>query len=170
MLELSFKKSVGTFHLDLSLQVENELMVLFGPSGSGKSLTLQCISGLMTPDSGCMRMNGKSYFDSEESVSLPLNKRQIGYVFQDYALFPHMTVYGNVSYGISGEPKQIIKEKISELLSILRLEGLENRYPSELSGGQRQRVAIARALIVNPSLFLLDEPFAALGPPGKVPN
>src|SRR3989304_1025945 len=165
MLELSFKKSLGTFHLDLSLQVENELMVLFGPSGSGKSLTLQCISGLMTPDTGYMRMNGKSYFDSEESVSLPLNKRQIGYVFQDYALFPHMTVYSNVSYGISGEPKQIINEKIAELLSILRLEGLENRYPSELSGGQRQRVAIARALIVKPSLFLLDEPFAALDQP-----
>lgn len=165
MLELSFKKSLGTFHLDLSLKVGNELMVLFGPSGSGKSLTLQCISGLMTPDSGIMKMNGKLYFDSQEGASLPLNKRQIGYVFQDYALFPHMTVFGNVSYGISKEPKQIITERVTELLSILRLEGLESRYPSELSGGQRQRVAIARALIVNPALFLLDEPFAALDHP-----
>lgn len=165
MLELSFKKSLGTFHLDLSLQVNNELMVLFGPSGSGKSLTLQCVSGLMTPDSGFMRLNGRSYFDSEKAVCLQLNKRQIGYVFQDYALFPHMSVYDNVSYGISREPEQSIREKVEQLLSLLRLEGFEKRYPSELSGGQRQRVAIARALIVNPALFLLDEPFAALDQP-----
>src|SRR3990172_11878209 len=162
MLELSFKKTLGTFHLDLDIQVNNELMVLFGPSGSGKTLTLQCIAGLVKPDSGFMRLNGKTYFDSETSTSLPLSERRIGYVFQDYALFPHMTVYGNVSYGISKEPRQRIKEKVSDLLSILRLEGLEDRYPSELSGGQRQRVAIARALIVSPALFLLDEPFAAL--------
>lgn len=165
MLDLSFKKTLGTFNLDISIQVNNELMVLFGPSGSGKTLTLQCIAGLMRPDSGFMQLNGVSYFDSAKGVSLPLNQRRTGYVFQDYALFPHMTVYGNVSYGISGEPKQTIKEKVSDLLSILRLEGLENRYPSELSGGQRQRVAIARALIVRPSLFLLDEPFAALDHP-----
>jgi len=165
MLELSFKKTLGTFHLDLDIQVNNELMVLFGPSGSGKTLTLQCIAGLVKPDSGFMRLNGKTYFDSETSTSLPLSERRIGYVFQDYALFPHMTVYGNVSYGISKEPRQRIKEKVSDLLSILRLEGLEDRYPSELSGGQRQRVAIARALIVSPALFLLDEPFAALDYP-----
>lgn len=165
MLELSFKKSLGTFHLDLSLKVGNELMVLFGPSGSGKTLTLQCIAGLVKPVSGFMRLNDKTYFDSETGISLPLSERGIGYVFQDYALFPHMTVYGNVSYGISKEPRQTIKEKVSDLLSILRLEGLEDRYPSELSGGQRQRVAIARALIVSPSLFLLDEPFAALDHP-----
>lgn len=165
MLELSFKKSLGTFNLDISLEVNNELMVLFGPSGSGKTLTLQCIAGLIKADSGFMRLNGIPYFDSTDGVSLPLNKRRIGYVFQDYALFPHMTVYDNISYSISKEPKKVIKEKVSELLSILRLEGLENRYPSELSGGQRQRVAIARALIFRPSLFLLDEPFAALDHP-----
>ena len=117
MLELSFKKTLGTFHLDLDIQVNNELMVLFGPSGSGKTLTLQCIAGLVKPDSGFMRLNGKTYFDSETSTSLPLSERRIGYVFQDYALFPHMTVYGNVSYGISKEPRQRIKEKVSDLLS-----------------------------------------------------
>ncbi len=165
MLELSFKKTLGTFNLDISLQVNNELMVLFGPSGSGKTLTLQCIAGLVKPDSGFMRLNDIPHYDSEKGVSLPLNQRRIGYVFQDYALFPHMTVFGNISYGVSREPKDVMKEKVTELLSILRLEGLEDRYPSELSGGQRQRVAIARALIVRPSLFLLDEPFAALDHP-----
>ena len=165
MLELSFKKTLGTFHLDPSLQVNNELMVLFGPSGSGKTLTLQCIAGLLKPDSGFMRLDGLTYFDSEAGVNLPLNERRIGYVFQDYALFPHMTVYDNVSYGISKVPKAAVKEKVSELLSILRLEGLEKRYPSELSGGQKQRVAIARSIIIRPSLFLLDEPFAALDYP-----
>lgn len=162
MLDLSFKKALGTFRLDLTLQVNNELMVLFGPSGSGKTLTLQCIAGLVRPDSGYMNLNSVPYFDSEGRINLPLNQRRIGYVFQDYALFPHMTVFGNISYGVSRESKGLVKEKVSELISILRLEGLEDRYPSELSGGQRQRVAIARALIVRPSLFLLDEPFAAL--------
>lgn len=146
---------------NLSLEVKNgELMVILGPSGVGKTTTLKIIAGILKPD------RGKIYFDNKDVTALPPWERNIGIVFQSPALFPHMTVWENIAFGLEARkwPVDQIIERVEELLDMFRLRGLEDRYPRELSGGQQQRVAIARALAIKPRLLLMDEPFANLDP------
>lgn len=137
---------------------QGKLIGLLGPSGSGKTTILRMIAGLETPDSGEIIIDGKVVND------IPASKRGIGFVFQNYALFRYMTVFDNIAFGlkIQKKDKNYIKERVSELVELIGLKGLEKRYPSQLSGGQKQRVAFARALAPNPTLLLLDEPFAAI--------
>lgn len=137
---------------------KGKLIGLLGPSGSGKTTILRMIAGLETPDSGDIVIDGKVVNDVKPS------ERGIGFVFQSYALFRYMTVYDNIAFGLKVQKadKKYIKERVSELMNLIGLSGLEKRYPSQLSGGQRQRVAFARALAPNPQLLLLDEPFAAI--------
>jgi molybdate transport system ATP-binding protein len=164
-LSVRIIKKVEGFTLDVEWQIGNELAVLFGYSGSGKSMTLQCIAGLMKPDEGWIRANGDLFFDHALKVNVPPEKRSFGYVFQDRVLFPHMTVQGNITYGCKGISKPEIRQKVDEMIGLFHLQGLEDRFPAEISGGQKQRVALARALIGRPDALLLDEPFSALDHP-----
>jgi sulfate/thiosulfate transport system ATP-binding protein len=154
-------KSFGDFEAlhDVSLEIPSgSLTALLGPSGSGKSTLLRVVAGLEVPDAGSV------VIDDQDATGLPPQKRGIGFVFQHYAAFKHMTVFQNVAFGLSvrKRPKAEIEERVNELLGIVGLAGYAKRYPSQLSGGQRQRMALARALAVEPSVLLLDEPFGAL--------
>ncbi|OED08757.1 molybdenum ABC transporter ATP-binding protein [Methanosarcina sp. A14] len=151
-----------SFALDVSFEMENELVVLFGPSGSGKTTLFKCISGITDLDEGKITVGNKVYFDKENKINLPIQKRNLGYVFQSYTLFPHMNVRKNIECGLKGWEKESKEERVREMLSLLHIEELETRYPSQLSGGQKQRVALARALAPKPEILLLDEPFSAL--------
>jgi len=161
-LSVKIVKKVEGFTLDVEWQIGNELAVLFGNSGSGKSMTLQCIAGLLKPDEGLIRANGDLFFDTALRVNVSPEKRSFGYVFQDRALFPHMTVRGNITYGCKRLRKSEIRQAVDEMIGLFHLGGLEDRFPAEISGGQKQRVALARALIGKPEALLLDEPFSAL--------
>ncbi len=162
MLKVSFRKRLGNYELDVAFEARRGIMALFGPSGVGKSVTLHCIAGTVRPDRGIIAVDDRILFDSESRVNVPPQHRNIGYVFQNYALFPHMTVRQQLEYPLRGLPRDETRLRIEEMLSLLRLRGLEDRYPHQLSGGQQQRLAVGRALIRRPSLLLLDEPFAAL--------
>jgi molybdate transport system ATP-binding protein len=164
-LSLKLRKQVNGFKLDVEWAMENELAVLFGFSGAGKSMTLQLLAGLIQPDEGWIYSGNRTLFDSRSGVNLAPQDRSIGYVFQNLALFPHMTVKGNILYGAGDLKKEEREEQIKEMIAAFHLVGLESRYPSEISGGQQQRVALARALIRRPDLILLDEPFSALDNP-----
>ena len=162
-LEVDIEKTLGTFHLKVAFKVDGEIFVMFGESGAGKTLTLQCVSGIQTPDRGLIRLNGKTIFRANDTIrkqSLSIHKRRIGYVFQDYALFPHLTAEENIGYGAEKIPG--LDGRIKTMLERMHLIGLEKRYPDQLSGGQQQRVAIARALIPEPQTLLMDEPLASL--------
>ncbi|MFQ5735798.1 MAG: ABC transporter ATP-binding protein [Thermodesulfobacteriota bacterium] len=161
-LALELKKSFDDFSIDVSLSLRDDLLVLFGPSGAGKSLILKMISGITAPDSGRVRVGTEAMYDSGAGVNVPIRGRRIGFLFQDYALFPHMTVHDNIAYGITHLPGDEVRRKVAELLGVMRLAGLDGRYPHELSGGQKQRCALARTLATNPRILLLDEPFSAL--------
>lgn len=150
------------FLLDAKFEAGNELVVLFGRSGSGKTTTLQCISGLLDPNGGKIIVNDRVYFDCHKHINLPVQERSLGYVFQNYALFPHMDVKKNIAYGLKGWSEEEKDRRVREMLHLLHIEGLEDNYPSQLSGGQKQRVALARALAPKPEILLLDEPFSAL--------
>lgn len=141
--------------------------VLFGPSGSGKSTTLRCLAGLEKPDRGIIRLGDEIWFDSARGIFLPPQRRQIGYLFQDYALFPHLRVAQNIAYGLGKIGVAERRQRIEEITALLGLSGLEDRYPRQLSGGQQQRVALARALVCRPRLLLLDEPLSALDAPTR---
>jgi molybdate transport system ATP-binding protein len=145
---------------------DQDIVVLFGPSGAGKSLTLQAIAGLISPDAGRIVAGERVLFDAERHIRVPARRRDVGYVFQDYALFPHLTVAQNVAFGLKRAwPWYLPRSerlRLEEVLDIFELTPLRNSPPRDLSGGQRQRVALARALIRRPSLLLLDEPFSAL--------
>jgi len=167
-LTVAVRKRVNGFALDSSWEIGNELAVLFGYSGAGKSLTLQLIAGLMKPDSGVITTNGKACFDSTKNIDIPPQHRSFGYVFQDLALFPHMTVKDNILYGAKGVAKDEGMARLSGMIESFRLNDLENKFPAEISGGQKQRVAFARALIRRPDVLLLDEPFSALDNPLRV--
>lgn len=156
------KDTKKSFILDVSFEMENELVVLFGPSGSGKTTLFKCISGITELDDGKIIVGNKIYFDKNKKINLPIQKRNLGYVFQNYTLFPHMNVKKNIECGLKGWGKESRKERVLEMLSLLHIEELESRYPSQLSGGQKQRVALARALAPKPEILLLDEPFSAL--------
>ena len=141
--------------------------VLFGPSGSGKSTTLRCLAGLEKPDRGIIRFGDEIWFDSARGIFLPPQRRRIGYLFQDYALFPHLRVAQNIAYGLGKIAVAERRQRIEEITALLELSGLEDRYPTQLSGGQQQRVALARALVCQPRLLLLDEPLSALDIPTR---
>ncbi|MDO8670639.1 MAG: ABC transporter ATP-binding protein [Dehalococcoidia bacterium] len=162
MIEVDIEKRLKGFHLCSKFAAGNELVSLFGPSGSGKSLTLQCIAGLVKPDGGRIVVGEKVVFDAAKGINLPPRKRRVGYVFQNYALFPHLSVVQNIGYGLHDLTASERQARVIEMVKLMRLEGLDSRRPGELSGGQQQRVAIARALITEPSVLLLDEPFSAL--------
>ena len=167
-LSIKAHKNMNGFSLDVEWEMGNELAVLFGYSGAGKSLTLQAIAGLLRPDEGHVRLNGNVYFDSALEVNLPPQKRSFGYVFQDLALFPHMTVKENILYGAKGFDRRESEDALREMLAVFHLDGLGDKLPSEISGGQKQRVALARALIRRPNMLLLDEPFSALDNPVRM--
>lgn len=164
-MSVALRKEVKGFSLEVEWEIGDELAVLFGYSGAGKSMTLQAISGLLEPDEGTIRINGTVCFDSAAKINVPAQLRSCGYVFQHLALFPHMTVEDNIRYGASGLKKGEGEEALNKMMSAFRLNGLEHHLPSEISGGQKQRVALARALIRKPDLLLLDEPFSALDSP-----
>ena len=149
------------FTLDVEFTVPAGVTVVFGPSGAGKTTILECIAGLVAPDSGSVAVAGEVLFDSAGQVSTPAQLRRVGYVFQDLALFPHMTVAENIGFGVrhNGTPRARV---IHDALKKFRIEALAAHRPGEISGGERQRVALARALVTEPRLLLLDEPFSAL--------
>ncbi|HEY3111803.1 MAG TPA: ABC transporter ATP-binding protein, partial [Chloroflexota bacterium] len=159
MLEVDVRKRLGSFELRACFAAERGTTVLFGHSGSGKSLTLAAVAGLARPDAGRICLDGEVLLDLARGVDLAPERRRVGYVPQGYALFPHLTVAQNVAYGL---PRAEAAGRVAEAIRRLRLEGLERRRPDQISGGQAQRVALARALVVRPRLLLLDEPFAAL--------
>ncbi len=142
--------------------MDQEILAILGPSGSGKTMTLQCIAGLVRPDEGYIKLNDKVLLDSSCKTCLPPRTRKVGFVFQNYALFPHLTVKENIAYGISELPRPEIESKVAQWLEKMNIAGLEKRYPRQLSAGQQQRVALARALATEPEILLLDEPFSAL--------
>ena len=162
-LEVDITKKLPGFELRVNFKADNDILGFLGASGSGKSMTLRCIAGIETPDKGKIVLNGRVLFDSENKINIPIKERKIGFLFQNYALFPNMTVEQNIGFGL---PKSIGKAertyKIKKKIIDLQLSGMEKRYPYQLSGGQQQRVALARALVVDPEILLLDEPFSAL--------
>ena len=165
MLSVDFDVRLGDFRLAPRFAAADELVVLFGPSGSGKSLTLRTIAGLLRPERGCIELPGGVVFDSDKGIDLSPQRRNTGYVVQDLALFPHLTVAENLGFALAAWPGARRRERLDELLDLLGLRGLENRLPRSVSGGQQQRVALGRALAARPAVLLLDEPFSALDAP-----
>lgn len=162
-LFVEIRKRLGDFVLDARFETDDPVTGLLGASGCGKSMTLKCIAGVETPDEGRIVLDGETLFDSERGINLPPQKRGVGYLFQHYALFPHMTVEKNILCGLHGEKdKAVRRQRLREMIEMLQLEGLEKHRPAQLSGGQAQRVALARMLVNKPRLLLLDEPFSAL--------
>lgn len=143
------------------------IVVLFGPSGSGKTTVLRCLAGLETPEHGFIRFGAESWFDSRGRICLPPQQRDIGYLSQDYALFPHLTIADNIAYGLRDLTPAQRHQRVDELLDLFELVGLDRRYPRQISGGQQQRVALARAVARRPRLLLLDEPLSALDAPTR---
>ena len=162
-LTVDIKRQLGSFMLDVQFEAENGVTCLLGASGCGKSFTLKCIAGIEKPDRGHIELDGVVLYDSEKHINLPPQKRKVGYLFQNYALFPNMTVRQNILCGMHREKSRAEKEqKFREIVRMMQLDGLEDRKPAQLSGGQQQRVALARILVNEPRLLMLDEPFSAL--------
>ncbi len=167
MLEIAIEKKLKNFELQSCFEFRpepggNNVLVLFGPSGSGKSITLKAIAGIFAPDSGRIVIGEKVVYDSQQKINLKPQQRRVGYVPQNYALFPHLNVAENISYGLIGLNRSEIVRRVKNLLELMQLQDLEQRKPRQLSGGQQQRIALARALAIEPPLLLLDEPFSAL--------
>ena len=158
-----FGKFVAVDNLNLTIPTRS-FITLLGPSGCGKTTTLRMIAGLETPTEGEILIDGVTVFSSEKGINVPPNKRDVGFLFQNYALWPHMTVYQNIAFGLENLKwdKQRIRARVDDLLAMLKIEEFEKRYPSELSGGQQQRVAIARTLAPNPKVLFMDEPLSNL--------
>ncbi|QDE37863.1 ATP-binding cassette domain-containing protein [Luteibacter pinisoli] len=156
------------FDLDVAFASDARRIVVFGASGAGKSLTLRAMAGLFTPDTGHVRIDGQTLYDSAAGIAIPPRERGVAYVFQDYALFPHLTVAQNVGFALRpgwlNPPRRSRDARVQQMLGLFELGAEADSYPSRISGGQRQRVALARALVAEPRLVLLDEPFAALDP------
>jgi molybdenum ABC transporter ATP-binding protein len=162
MVAVDIAAVAGSFHLEARFEAPAGITALFGPSGAGKTLTLRCVAGLTRPVAGRIEVGGRTLFDAGAGTDLPARDRRVGYVFQQYALFPHLSVAGNIAYGLHALPRARRRERAAELLEMVGLGGYGERSPTGLSGGQQQRVAIARALAYEPRILLLDEPFAAL--------
>ena len=164
MLHIDVKKQLGTLPLEAHLDIPSQgVTALFGLSGSGKSSLINLVSGLINPDEGVIALNDRELFNSAENVCVPINRRNIGYVFQDARLFPHYTVNGNLRYGM----KNTSKDEFNYIVELLGIGHLLKRYPITLSGGEKQRVAIGRALLTDPEILLMDEPLSALDLPRK---
>lgn len=164
MLHIDVKKQLGTLPLEAHLDIPSQgVTALFGLSGSGKSSLINLVSGLINPDEGVISLNDRELFNSAENVCVPINQRNIGYVFQDARLFPHYTVNGNLRYGM----KNTSKDEFNYIIELLGIGHLLKRYPITLSGGEKQRVAIGRALLTDPEILLMDEPLSALDLPRK---
>lgn len=163
MLEIRVAKRSSNAERDFLLAVEcvcePGITILFGASGAGKTTLLDCVAGLTTPDSGRIRVEQRVFFDHDGRINLPVQRREVGYVFQDLALFPHLSAEENIAYGLRGAER---RKRTDEILKSFRIEPLRGRKPQEISGGERQRVALARALVIDPCVLLLDEPLAAL--------
>lgn len=161
---VNFKKQLGSFSLEVDFEAGNEVLALLGGSGCGKSMTLKCIAGIVTPDEGQIIVDGVTFFDSKKGINLKPQQRRTGLLFQNYALFPNMTTRQNImtvfEHGAGRSANK--EERYQEIARRFFITGLEDHYPSQLSGGQQQRVALARALIVEPKLCLLDEPLSNL--------
>ena len=162
-LTVELEKKLGDFRLEVSFTAgEGETLALLGASGSGKSVTLRCIAGVERPDRGRVVLDGMTLFDSAAHINLPPQKRRVGYLFQNYALFPHMTAEENIAVCLRRLPKALRQARVMELLNLLGLSGTEHLRPGQLSGGQQQRAALARILASDPRAVLLDEPFAGV--------
>lgn len=163
-LSVDIKKRLGSFQLDVSFEAQDatETLALLGASGCGKSMALKCIAGIERPDGGRIVLNDRVLFDSAAHVDVPVQQRRVGYLFQNYALFPTMTVLDNVLVGLREGSRDERRERARAQIRAFRLEGLEDHRPAELSGGQQQRCALARIMANDPELLLLDEPFSAL--------
>lgn len=162
------RPSGRVFALNTRLACDVRNLVLAGPSGSGKSLTLQAVAGLLQPDTGKISVGGRVFFDSSLGINIPARERRVGYVFQDYALFPHRTVRENISFSLKrwgGALSLEHRSAVNEVMDVFGIRQLEDARPSEISGGQRQRTALARAIVARPDVLLLDEPFSALDQP-----
>ena len=174
-LFVDIEKKLASFDLRMKFEMQDEVLALLGGSGSGKSMTLKCIAGIEKPDKGRIILDGRVLFDSEKHINLKPQDRGVGYLFQQYALFPNMTVYQNIVCGVKGAMKRAGAEnsgrtisktekekKIGDIIDLVHLNGLEEKKPKQISGGEQQRVALARILVNQPDALLLDEPFSAL--------
>lgn len=159
----SFVKHRKTvFTIDANFEAANGITILQGKSGAGKTTILRMISGILLPDFGKILLDGKALFDSNSKINIPIQARRVGFVFQDYLLFPHFTAAKNIAFGSTGLEKTARDEKVANLLRLFHIEHVANRYPKELSGGEKQRTALARALAGDPKIVLLDEPLSAV--------
>ncbi|NCJ07153.1 ATP-binding cassette domain-containing protein [Synechococcales cyanobacterium C] len=161
-LIVDIQKQLPQYCLEVAFDLEEEALGILGGSGSGKSMTLRCVAGIETPTRGTIVLNNRILYDSGKGINLPSRDRRVGFLFQNYALFPHLTVAQNIAYGLKGMSKDAVNRRGIGQLAQMRLSDLGNRYPHQLSGGQQQRVALARALAPEPDVLLLDEPFSAL--------
>lgn len=161
MLEVRATRRLPDFVLDVDFAVRDEILVLFGPSGAGKTMTLRLVAGLERPDAGEISLDGRTLVSRERRVWVPPRERRCGFVFQDLALFPHLDVRANVLFGVRADG-EATRERLERLLERFRIGHLARRFPSELSGGEAQRAALARALMTDPAVLLLDEPFSSL--------
>lgn len=172
MLSVRVRKHLGekrpkgpggaAFTLDVDFDAPNGITTLLGASGAGKTTTLRLIAGVAAPDEGAIAVGGRILFDSAKGIDLPIRHRRVGFVFQDYALFPHLTAEQNIAYGIKAKGAHARRERARELLTLFHVSHTAHRLPHELSGGEQQRVALARALASDPAIVLLDEPLSAV--------
>lgn len=167
VLDISVGKLFSGFSLDVSFSVPAGITMLFGASGSGKTSVLNCVAGLLRPDRGTIRLNSDKLFDSQDGTDLPVQRRNIGYVFQDLALFPHLSVEENAGYGLFSMAARDREARVGQVLEAFRIGHLRRSKPNNISGGEQQRVALARALVTDPKALLLDEPLSALDPATK---
>ena len=170
-MAVSFRlqKQLDQFQLDVTVQFSGGVLVVQGESGSGKSTILNCLSGLLQPDSGWIQVGNRVLYDSNAVINVPVQQRNLGYVFQNYALFPNMTVEKNIRYGLENQLKHQSKDEkaamvqyMEYIMETFRIQHLRKKYPYQISGGEKQRTALARAIVTKPDLLLLDEPFSAL--------